>query len=216
MDPALEQAITELVQIGVLEAGSGPADVTDLVVVHARGLSGIASFAALETLSLIACDLADWASLAALDRLRVLAIEYSALTAIDWVDALEVQVLGLRGNRLIEVRALADVGSLQSVDLRGNPLSSASYAWARDVLAGRVQVQLDDEETWELCRALQDEGWSAVAYRDARGLRVAWTGLRDSDAPEAGHPVVSPADVRSALRSADGLRALLPGRGPDA
>lgn len=212
MDPALEQAMAELVQIGALEAGSAPADVTDLVVVHARGLAGIESFEALTTLSLIGCDLADWAGLAALDRLRVLGIEYSALTEIGWVDALEVQVLGLRGNRMVEVRELDGIAALQSVDLRGNPLSSAAYAWARDVLAARVRVQLDDKETWELCRAIQDEGWPAVAYRDARGLRVAWTGLGDSDAPEAGHPVVSPDDVRSALRSPEGLRALLPGR----
>ena len=212
MDPALEQAMAELVQIGALETGSAPTDVTDLVVMHARGLAGIQSFGALATLSLIGSDIADWSALAALGRLRVLTIEYSALTEIGWVEALGVQVLGLRGNRVVEIRELGGLASLQSVDLRGNPLSSAAYAWARDVLAARVQVQLDDEETWELCRAIQHEGWSAVAYRDARGLRVAWTGLGDSDAPEAGHPVVSPPELRSALRSPEGLRALLSGR----
>jgi len=217
MDVALERAVAELVAIGALAPDTPTEQVTDLVVTHARGLEGIEEFPALQTLSLTGADLDDWSRLAALERLSVLAVEYSTLADVGWLRELGLAVVVLRCNRLVDVEPLGELAALQSVDLRGNPLSSDSFAWARDVLTRRANVLLDDQEAWRLCRQAWQARVPAVVYRDDRGLRAAWTGLSETDAPEAEHPVVSAAAVRAALSGPEGLRALIPTwRAPDA
>ncbi|MDT7844920.1 hypothetical protein [Streptomyces justiciae] len=199
MDEALRSAIAELTAIGELDAGAEPGDVVDLVVRHARGLAGIEEFTSLRTLSLIGCELDDWSLLATLHGLEVIAVEYSDLAELVWARELPLTVVSLRCNRITDPGPLAGHASLQTADLRGNPLSPSAYAWASAASAVRV----DDEETWRLCAGLRAAGVPVVVYRDDRGLlRAAWTGLTGPRAPEAGHPVVTAEQVNRAIGSA--------------
>ncbi|MCU1431514.1 MAG: hypothetical protein JWP95_619 [Actinotalea sp.] len=213
MDPALETARDEVVAAGLVPADVGVGELTDLVVLHARGLDGLESMRALRTLSLIGCDLDDWDRLADLAAMTLLAVEHSTVADLRWAAGPPLAVLVLRCNRVVDATPLDGIGTLTSVDLRGNPLTPQSYAWARTELATQVALTLDDEEAWELCRALHDAGSPAVVYRDARGLRLAWTGLSRSDAPEAGHPVVDAVDVRDAVGDPARIETLM-ARGP--
>lgn len=199
MDEALRSAIADMTAIGELPAGAGPGEVVDLVVRHARGLAGLEEFTALRTLSLIGCDPDDWSGLSTLRKLEVIVVEYSTLSDLTWVDGLPLTVVSLRCNRITDPGPLAGIASMQTADLRGNPLNTSAYGWA----SAAPTVRVDDEETWQLCTGLQAAGMPAVIYRDDRGLRAAWTGLTRSSAPEAGHPVVTAEQVTRAIETAD-------------
>ncbi|GAA0451819.1 hypothetical protein Aca07nite_56480 [Actinoplanes capillaceus] len=202
----IERAVAELVAIGMLDAGTPPGEVRDLVVSHARSLDGLEAYTGLETLSLIGCAAGDYRPLSGLGGLRALTVENSDLADVTWADGMGLRVVVLRRDRLRDARAVLTLPELQSLDLTGNPLGADALTAAAALRPGRL-VTLDDEETAALNRALAGTG--VVAYRTGGELWACATGLDLTEHPEAGHARTTAGELRAVARGTLAPRDLL-------
>ncbi|MBO3741801.1 hypothetical protein [Actinoplanes flavus] len=202
----IERAVAELVAIGMLDAGTPPGEVRDLVVSHARSLDGLAAYTGLKTLSLIGCAAGDYRPLSGLTALRVLTVENSDLADVTWAYGMGLRVVVLRRDRLRDPRPILGLPELQSLDLTGNPLDAEALAAAAALRPGRL-VTLDDEETAALNRALAGTG--VVAYRTGGELWACATGLALTEHPEAGHTPTTAEELRAVAAGTLAPRDLL-------
>lgn len=207
MTTDVQRALADLVDAGMVDPGTRPAEVVDLVVSHARSLEGLDGLTALETLSLIGCDVGDYSVLASLDHLRVLAVENCDLDDVTWAEGLQLQVVVLRRNRIRDARAVVGLSGLQVVDLSGNPLDTSTREAARSV-AGAL-VTLDDDELTDVNVVLADADVPLVGYRHGDEVWACATGLGLTGHPEAGHVVTSIEDLAEVARGERSPRDLL-------
>lgn len=207
MTTDVQRALADLVDAGMVDPGTPPAEVVDLVVSHARSLEGLDGLTSLETLSLIGCDVSDYAVLASLPNLRVLAVENCDLAEVSWIEGRQLQVVALRRNRIRDAQAVLGLSGLQVVDLSGNPLDPSTRDAARS-LAGAL-VTLDDDELTDVNVMLADAGVPLVGYRVGDTVWSCATGLTLTSHPEAGHVVTSVEDLAAVARGERSPTALL-------
>jgi hypothetical protein len=207
MTTDVQRALDELVAIGAFTSGTAASEVRDFSMVHARSLAGLEAFSSLATLSLTGCEIDDYSLLGSLNSLGVLIIENSNLSDVSWAAALELRVATLRQCRLRDAVVVSGSPHVQMLDLTGNPLNAATRAAAET--ARHVVLALDDLETNRLNVELADRETGIVVYRDDGELLACATGLDLTDMPEAGHPVVTEAQVRAVLDGSLSPRELL-------
>ncbi|QDG66684.1 DUF3426 domain-containing protein [Pseudarthrobacter sp. NIBRBAC000502772] len=213
MTTDVERSIADLVAAGLIEPGTPPGSVADLVISHARSLEGIERLTGLKTLSLIGCSVGDYSSLARLRALRVLAVENSDLADADWAAGLELQIAVVRRNRLHSALPLVSLPTLQVLDLSGNPLDRETrYAAASGI--NRRLVTFDDADTAEINMSLADAGIGIVGYQVGADLWACATGLELTPQPEAGHVLTSHEELTNVARGAISPGRLL-GLAPD-
>src|SRR5690554_2246112 len=107
-------------------------------------------------------------------HLRLLEVEQSILRDISDIEMLEsLDTFNVPFNFIEDVSALLELPNLYWINLRGNPLSEESYYEIVPQLREKgVRPQVDDEDTWRLCREIHRHDPRATYGDDGRGPRL--------------------------------------------
>ncbi|RLK54273.1 hypothetical protein [Actinokineospora cianjurensis] len=201
-DPAVAAALEEAIGHALPVRDEEWASVPDLAISNARDLTGLGRCGGLELLVLLGCDAVDLTEVAGLTGLRSLVVRDSGLVSLAGLGAQPLLRAGLARNLVVDLGPLLDVTTLLDVSVEGNPLSDDSYERVIPELRARgVWVECSEPREWRLTRQLQNAGLPYCCYRDDSGLRLNSPGLRHTDTPEFGHPVVTEEELTSALAS---------------
>ncbi|SEQ94256.1 hypothetical protein [Actinokineospora terrae] len=202
LDPAVAAAVEDAVGHALPARDDEWAGIGRLALSNARDLTGLRRCDGLELLVLLGCDPVDLTEVAELARLRSLVVRDSGLVSLAGLHALPLVRAELARNLVVDLGPLLDVTTLLGVSVEGNPLSDDSYERVIPALRARgVRVECSQPREWRLTRRLQDAGLPYCCYRDDSGLRLNSPGLRHTDQPEFGHPVVTEDELTSALAS---------------
>ncbi len=205
----VQQAVADLVAVGVIPDGTPPHEVEDLVVRYPRDLTGLEAMSGLQTLRLIGASVDDYALVGALPNVRVLAVEHSTLEALDGVLPAGTRVAVVRRNRLRSLEPLLACAELQVVDASGNPLDDAATG-VLDELQGRgLVVTRDDDEVRRLNQRLLRDHEGLACYGTAESCTLTATGLELSESPDRVAVATTAATVAAAIGDDDAVARLL-------
>ncbi len=203
----LESAIADLVAIGEAEAGADPRTLEDLVVMHARDLTGLDTLSSLRTLSLIGSSVGDYGLIGRLPSLTMLAIENSDVTSLAGVLPDGIHVAIVRGCRVSSVGDLEGLAGLQVLDVSGNPLAAAAAAAVDGVAARGVAAPRDGARILSRNARLDRNAAGFVCAGTDEACTLTISGLDITPSPERVR-VATTADQVEAALSAGTLRAL--------
>ncbi|MEU1302594.1 hypothetical protein [Streptomyces shenzhenensis] len=201
VDPEFDRSISREIGHGFPVTAAERESVTELTMQRVRDLGPIAEFRSLEQLIMAGCDPVSVRQIKSLKKLRMLIIEDSALRDISGIGSLPLLNFSMQRNFVADIETLLYVPTLLQVDVTGNPLSDFSY---REIIPKLVEkgcrVRFSKELEWRVTRRLQTAGVGVACYESDRGYRLCRPGLRLTDTPQYGHPVITKEDAEGLLK----------------
>lgn len=195
---ALERAVGHVLPVRDEEWGQ----ITDLHVKHARTLAGVERCQNLTMLILRGCDPVHLDQVAGLAKLEALIVQDSGLESLEGLGDLSLIQLDVSRNLLTDLTPALEMTGPENIDTAGNPLTAESYEQLIPALRERgMRVTCSGQREWRLTLRMQAAGLPYCCYRDVDQLRLNSPGLRQTDVPEAGHPVVTEEELEGFLES---------------
>ncbi|WP_162890070.1 leucine-rich repeat domain-containing protein [Streptomyces olivoreticuli] len=200
-DPQIARAVSLEVDS---QKSPGAADISYLKVRHARAYAGLEECRALRFLILVGCGASTIPPLEPHRSLIQLAVSDSDLRTVGGIEvAQELHTLDLPRNFIEDLSPLLGCPQLQSLDVRGNPLSDETY---RDVLPELqrrgVKMVVPTVQERDLMVRMRSISLPYSYYRMEESYRLSRPGLGLTDMPEADHIKIGP-DELSRLVAAD-------------
>ncbi|SCF03114.1 hypothetical protein GA0074695_2985 [Micromonospora viridifaciens] len=210
VDPAVAEALERAVGHGPPLTDAEWEQVTELHIAHARSLDGIARCRSLEMLILNGCDPVETGMLADLTGLAALVVNNSGLASLEGVEGLPLLQVDVSRNLVEDLSPLLKLSDVQNINVDGNPLSVESYERVIPELRRRgARVTCSERREWQLTLRLQEAGLPFCCYRKAGKVRLNSPGLRHTEVPEFGHPVVTENELERLLaENPDGVYEL--------
>ncbi|HEU4557928.1 MAG TPA: hypothetical protein VFS20_08770 [Longimicrobium sp.] len=204
-DPELAKAVARKVGHPAPFEAEELEKVTTVTATNVRDPGGLAHLAGLKYLTLIGCEFPALEPLRGHAKLVNVEVEYSSLSDLSALASCPALTgAKLTCNSVEDASPLLEVKGLAELDLVGNPLDEKSWREVRPKLQERVEgARFSGDTAWELTRQLREKGLRACYYQDGETYRLCAPGLELTEAPEAGHPAITPDQLRRELEKTD-------------
>ncbi|MER6684616.1 hypothetical protein [Streptomyces olivaceoviridis] len=176
-------------------------EVSYLKVRYARSYAGLEECRALKILILVGCGTFAIPSLKPHPGLVQLSVSDSDVRMVTGIDgAHELHTVDLPRNFIEDLSPLLDCAQLRSFDVRGNPLSDATYSTVLPELERRgVKMVVPTLQERDLMLRLRSIGLPYSYYRKGGSYRLSRPGLGLTDMPEADHIKIGPEELSRLL-----------------
>lgn len=210
LDPAVAKALQQAAGHSPPLSDAEWEQITELHVAHARSLAGIARCRSLKMLILDGCDPVELGLLVGVTGLAALVVNNSGLVSLEGAERLPLLQIDVSRNLVEDLSPLLQLSDVQNVNTDGNPLSVDSYERIIPELRRRgARVTCSERREWQLTLRLRDAGLPFCCYRKRDKLRLNSPGLRHTELPELGHPVVTENELEELLaKNPDGIYEL--------
>lgn len=199
-DPAVAGALESAAGHDLSLGDSEWRKIQELVIQHARDVTGIERCVRLTMLHLLGCDAVDITVISRLTYLDSLVINDSGLMSLDGMGDLPLIQFNIDRNLVTDLTPLLDLRNVQNLDTIGNPLTAESYEEVLPELRSRgMYITASKRSEWELTIRMQGAGLPFICYRKHGVLRLASPGFRLTERPNLGHSVVTEDELREAL-----------------
>lgn len=201
MDPAVTRAIR--FELGHPEPFRDEEldTITNLGVLNARSISGLARCRSLRVLVLSgygAGELPDLSGFTALSSLKVSDSDLHDVGSARTAPSL--LTLNVECSLVSDISTTLECTRLGWLDVTGNPLSDVSYREIVPALRDKgVDVRVSAEREWSLTRALHAAGLPFAYYVHGDDHLLSRPGLTHTDTPEGGHISISPQELERLL-----------------
>ncbi|MEU1348334.1 hypothetical protein [Streptomyces sp. NPDC005795] len=188
-DPQIARAIS-LETLGVT-------DISYLKVRHARTYNGLEECRALRFLILVGCSTSMLPPLDTHRSLVQLGVSDSDVRTVDGIEVAQgLHTVDLPRNFIEDLSPLLGCPQLQSLDVRGNPLSDATYRDALPELRRRgVNLVVPAIQERDLMLRMRSIGFPYSYYQMGDSHRLSRPGLSLTDMPEADHIKIGPDEL---------------------